>query len=132
MTAIQTLACGVLTAIATVAPSTAPEVTLATVLERAGAYVGLVEHGVSGIVAEERYGQRWTVLPRGMQTDEQRQRELVSDLLIVRIETAGLLAQFRDVLDVDGAPVRDRDERLMKLFLQPTGSTAKTACNRSR
>jgi hypothetical protein len=32
--------------------------------------------------------------------------------------------QFRDVFDVDGAPVRDRDERLMKLFLQPTGSVA--------
>jgi len=124
MTAIQTLACGVVIAITTAAPAAAPEVTLATVLERAGAYVGLVERGVSGIVAEERYRQRWSVLPRGMQTDEQRQRELVSDLLIVRIETAGLLAQFRDVFDVDGAPVRDRDERLMKLFLQPTGSTA--------
>jgi len=124
MTAIRTLACGLLTAIATVAPSAAPEVTLATVLERAGAYVGLVERGVSGIVAEERYRQQWTVLPRGMQTDEQRQRELVSDLLIVRIEAAGLLAQFRDVFDVDGEPVRDRDERLMTLFLQPTGSTA--------
>ena len=124
MTATRTLACGVLIAITTAAPAAAPEVTLATVLERAGAYVGLVERGVSGIVAEERYRQRWSVLPRGMQTDEQRQRELVSDLLIVRIETAGLLAQFRDVFDVDGAPVRDRDERLMKLFLQPTGSTA--------
>ena len=79
---------------------------------------------MSGIVAEERYGQQWTVLPRGMSTNEQRHRELVSDLLIVKLESAGLLMQFRDVFDVDGAPVRDRDERLMKLFLQPTGSVA--------
>ena len=80
----------------------------------------LVERSVSGIVAEERYDQQWTVLPRGMSTNEQRHRELVSDLLIVKLESAGLVTQFRDVFDVDGAPVRDRDERLMKLFLQPT------------
>jgi hypothetical protein len=100
----------------------ADEPSLATVLQRAGAYVGMVERGVSGIVAEERYGQQWTVLPRGMVSNEQRHRQLVSDLLIVKLEAAGLLLQFRDVFDVDGAPVRDRDERLMKLFLQPTKS----------
>src|SRR5580765_1819819 len=102
----------------------AEEPTLATVLQRAGAYVALVERGVSGIVAEERYGQEWTVLPRGISTNEQRHRELVSDLLIVKLESAGLVTQFRDVFDVDGAPVRDRDERLMKLFLEPTRSVA--------
>ena len=93
-------------------------------MQRAGDYVAMVERGVSGIVAEERYGQQWTLLPRGMSTNEQRHRDLVSDLLIVKLEPAGLLLQFRDVFDVDGAPVRDRDERLMKLFLQPTGSAA--------
>jgi hypothetical protein len=124
MMAIRALMCGVLTAIAVAAPSAAPETTLETVLQRAAAYVGLVERGVSGIVAEERYGQQWTVLPRGMSyTGERRHRELVSDLLIVNLEGPGLLVQFRDVFDVDGEQVRDRDERLMKLFLQPTGST---------
>jgi hypothetical protein len=63
------------------------------------------------------------VPPRGSY-NEQRHRELVSDLLIVKLETAGLLVQFRDVFDVDGAQVRDRDERLMKLFLQPTASVS--------
>ena len=105
-------------AFAGVAPAAAQEPSLTTVLQRAGAYVALVERGVSGIVAEERYGQQWTVLPRGMSTNEQRHRELVSDLLIVKLESAGLVTQFRDVFDVDGAPVRDRDERLMKLFLR--------------
>ena len=113
-----------LTTIAVAAASAAPEEPLAAVLQRAGAYVEMVERGVSGIVAEERYRQQWTLLPRGMTTDEQRHRDLVSDLLIVKLESAGLLLQFRDVFDVDGAPVRDRDERLMKLFLQPTGSAA--------
>jgi hypothetical protein len=104
-------------------PAPAQEPTLTTVLERAGAYVSMVERGVSGIVAEERYGQQWTLLPRGQSyTGEQRNRALVSDLLIVSLEGPGLLVQFRDVFEVDGAPVRDRDERLMKLFLQPTDS----------
>jgi hypothetical protein len=97
---------------------------LATVLQRAGAYVAGVERAVSGIVAEERYSQRWIALPRGWPlTEDQRQRELTSDLLIVNQEAAGLWMQFRDVFEVDGAPVRDRDERLMKLFLEPAGST---------
>ena len=122
MTATRALACGVMAVIASAAPSAVPEVTLATVLERAGAYVAMVEHVVSGIVAEERYRQEWIVLPHGLSTEQQRQRELVSDLLIAKLEKSGLWLQFRDVFDVDGAPVRDRSERLMKLFLQPAGS----------
>ena len=116
-------ACAALIGVALfVAPASAQQPTLDTVLQRAGAYVSMVERVVSGIVAEERYGQQWIVLPRGISTDGPRHRELVSDLLIVKLEAAGLWLQFRDVFDVDGAPVRDRDERLMKLFLQPTGS----------
>jgi hypothetical protein len=122
MTATRALACGVLAVITTAALSAAPEVTLATVLGRAGAYVAMVEHVVSGIVAEERYRQEWIMLPRGLPTDQQRRRELVSDLLIAKLEKSGLWLQFRDVFDVDGAPVRDRSERLMKLFLQPAES----------
>jgi hypothetical protein len=121
--AIRAFAPAMLIVITVAAPSAAPEPTLETVLQRAGAYVGLVERGVSGIVAEERYGQQWTVLPRGVSyTGEPRHRELVSDLLIVRLDGPGLLVQFRDVFDVDGAQVRDRDERLMNLFLQPTAT----------
>jgi hypothetical protein len=32
--------------------------------------------------------------------------------------------QFRDVFEVDGKPVRDRNDRLQKLFLQPSTSTS--------
>jgi hypothetical protein len=35
--------------------------------------------------------------------------------------------QFRDVFEVDGQPVRDRSERLMKLFVSPSASTANQA-----
>jgi hypothetical protein len=112
----------VLLMLAAIQPAAAEEPSLATVLQKAGAYVAMVERAVSGIVAEEHYGQQWTVLPKGLSTGEQRHRDLVSDLLIVKLEAAGIWLQFRDVFDVDGAPVRDRDERLMKLFLQPAGS----------
>jgi hypothetical protein len=122
VTTTRALACSLLTAITTAGPSAAPQPTLETVLQRAGAYVAMVEHVISGIVAEERYRQEWIVLPHGLSTDQQRQRELVSDLLIAKLEKSGLWLQFRDVFDVDGAPVRDRSERLMKLFLQPAGS----------
>jgi hypothetical protein len=35
--------------------------------------------------------------------------------------------QFRDVFEVDGRPVRDRSERLMKLFVSPSSATANQA-----
>jgi hypothetical protein len=44
-------------------------------------------------------------------------RRLRSDLLLVRPEGAVTWVQFRDVFDVDGRPVRDREERLVRLFL---------------
>jgi hypothetical protein len=48
----------------------------------------------------------------------------VSDLLLVRPSGATRWVQFRDVFEVDGKAVRDRSERLVKLFLEPTASSA--------
>src|SRR5262249_12972874 len=56
-----------------------------------------------------------------------RHRELKSDLLLVRPVGADRWIQFRDVFDVDGRPVRDRNERLIKLFISPSSSTANQA-----
>jgi hypothetical protein len=97
----------------------AQQPTLATVLERAGTYVTELERRLSGIVAEERYRQEWTMLPRGWPlVSEQRYRDLVSDLLLVKLASEDRWVQFRDVYEVDGAPVRDRSDRLVKLFLE--------------
>ena len=48
-----------------------------------------------------------------------RHRELRSDLVLIR--TGDLLGwqMFRDVFEADGGPVRDRQERLSRLFEQP-------------
>ena len=45
---------------------------------------------------------------------------LRSDFLLVRGGTNGDWVSFRDVFEVDGRPVRDRDERLRRLFLEGT------------
>jgi hypothetical protein len=46
---------------------------------------------------------------------------LVSEFALVRVGDAGrtLWLAFRDVVDVDGRPVRDREERLQRLFRAP-------------
>src|SRR3954470_15218531 len=63
----------------------------------------------SNVVAEERYVQE-SAYPH-------RRRELLSDFLLVTAPGSGGRYQFRDVLEVDGAVVRDRTTRLATLFL---------------
>ena len=100
-----------------------PELT--DILHRAGLYVEEFQRQLSGIVAQETYVQE--ILPvRGMNARGRVQRRrLRSDLLLLRPEGAPTWVQFRDVFEVDGQPVRDREERLAKLFLSRDVSTAK-------
>jgi len=103
--------------VCTAVPSHADEPTLATVMQRAGAYVLELQQQLSGIVARERYVQK-------VESYLSHSRELVSDLLLVRPVGADRWVQFRDVYEVDGKPVRDRNDRLARLFLEPTESIA--------
>jgi len=95
----------------------AREPTLDEVLARAGRYVTEFEHQLSGIVAEEQYGQEVRRFGRGPGRLVNPMRiDLRSDLLLVRGAPAAAWVQFRDVFEVDGSPVRDRTERLTELF----------------
>lgn len=89
---------------------------LAAVLERVGRYVNEYQARLAGVVAEETYKQdvRTASSARPGATSH---RELKSDLLLVRPAADGPWLQFRDVFEVDGKPVRDRDDRLLKLFV---------------
>jgi hypothetical protein len=88
------------------------------VVAQATAYVVDFLGRFSNVVAEERYIQQ-TTSPR-------RRRELKSDFLLVKPPGSNEWFQFRDVFEVDGAPVRDRDERLAKLFLdEPRNALAR-------
>jgi hypothetical protein len=107
------------------------DATLGDVLKRAGAYVVDFQRDLSGVVAEERYVQEVRNVvpayafgaPRGAASQDAR-RVLMSDVLLVRPSGATRWVQFRDVFEVDGKAVRDRSERLVKLFLEPTASSA--------
>ena len=52
-------------------------------------------------------------------------RELRSDFLLVRPEGEDHYFEFRDVFEVDGRPVRDREERLSRLFLDRSGASSR-------
>jgi hypothetical protein len=96
-----------------------------TILDKAGDYVAEYERTFVGVVAEETYRQQVHAPGgrdlRGFQTDATLQRrDLKSDVLLVRAPAGDRWIQFRDVFEVDGKTVRDRDERLTKLFLEPS------------
>jgi hypothetical protein len=102
-------------------------------LDKAADYVFGYKRDFVGVVALETYrqevngGARGTDL-RGFPIDGGRQkRDLKSDVLFVRTPDADVWLQFRDVYEVDGKPVRDRAERLAKLFLEPSRSVRKQA-----
>jgi hypothetical protein len=81
-------------------------------LRRTAEYMTAYERDVSAVVADEDYLQRFIVEPK---TETRRLR---SDLLTIRHETEGWVG-FRDVYEIDGRPVRDRTDRLARLFLEP-------------
>jgi hypothetical protein len=87
---------------------------LQSLLSRVVSYVAGYRQQYSAIVADEDYTQRTTSA----------QVRLRSDFLLVRTETDEGWVSFRDVYSVDGARVRDRDDRLKKLFLEPTTDSA--------
>jgi hypothetical protein len=117
----------VLAVLLAAAPAFAQEPTLDAVLARAGAYVVEFQRSLSGVVAEEQYVQS-VRYPLGTSSRANQllptHRELKSDLLLVRPAGVDRWLQFRDVFQVDGREVRDRNERLMRLFVQPSSSSA--------
>ncbi len=100
----------------------AAEPTLPQVLQRTAAYIAGFERQLAGIVAEEHYTQQ-VHFPKGYPPGLDIDRRLRSDLLLVKPAGARDWLQFRDVYEVDDRPVRDRDDRLVRLFLNPPDST---------
>ncbi len=101
-------------------------VTLDALVARAGVYVSRFTRMFQNVVAEERYVQRTTgrqsvsVGGRGVSVrPDTERRELVSDFLLVKIPGLDTWVPFRDVFEVDGRPVREREARLATLILQP-------------
>jgi len=92
-------------------------VSLAEVMRRVSAYVDGYGEKASIIVATERYTQE----AHGAAKDAREQREIVSDLAIVKIAALRTWQGFRDVIEVDGARVADRGDRLSSVLMASEG-----------
>jgi len=105
----------------TALPAEQPD--LRAVMARAGAYVAKYQQEFSLLVADERYLQNVTAATEGEAggAGAAEHRDLVSEFALVRVQGAErtLWLAFRDVVEVDGRAVRDRQERLRRLFLAP-------------
>ena len=110
------------------------KVDLDAVLDRAGWYLEYFVDEFENVVAEETYvqdssqllvsfspvsgGRGGAVLPPSpSDLLRARHRNLRSDFLLVKSPETAALVPFRDVIEVDGVIVRDREARLAKLFL---------------
>jgi hypothetical protein len=114
--ALSVLAVTILADVPVRAQAPAPE----ALLRRLGSYMGGFVDSLTNVVAEEQYLQQFrTAAPR---------RRLKSDFLLVKYPgEERIFLTFRDVLEVDGRPVRDQQERVMKLFLEPFESAVRRA-----
>jgi hypothetical protein len=113
--AVVVLAGGVLTPSPAVAQSNKTDELMA----KTAAYVAQFVDQFSNVVAEETLLQE-TTIPR-------RKRTIRSDFLLVRYPGDAQWYAFRDVAEVDGKPVRDKEERLTRLFLEPAASAIRRA-----
>ena len=91
---------------------------LADVLKTAGAYLSEYSQTIA-VTAEEDYVQRDT-------TTSSAPRRLQSDIVLVGIGN-GVVIGHRDVFAVDSSKIRERDERLLKLFRVPDPASAQGA-----
>jgi hypothetical protein len=101
----------VLVAAVCVASVEAQNPTADALVAKASAYVARFATRFSEIVTEERYVQS------SNGSDGQR-RELKSDYALIRLEGSSEFIEFRDVYEVDGRPVADRQARVLS-FLAP-------------
>jgi VWFA-related protein len=83
---------------------------LERLIGRVSDYVTGYEREYSLLVAEENY----------FQYSGRMRQQIRSDLLLVRTSGEEGWVSFRDIFEVNGVRVRDRDERLKQLFLDPS------------
>ena len=90
-------------------------------LRRVFDHVDRFEREFGAMVAEEHYDQRIASNAGTVRGDIT--RTLRSDFLLIKVEGHGW-TPFRDVFEVDGRQLRDRQDRLSTLFLSGTSASA--------
>src|SRR5262249_2813200 len=111
MNRLMALLAAVALALSMAARPAAEAPALDDVLKRAARDGSSLERELASIKAEEQYTQ---VLQKPGFADLS--RRLRSDLLLLKPSPRREWMQYRDVFEVDDVPVRDRDERLARLF----------------
>lgn len=91
-----------------------------TLLALASRYVGTFVDRFSNVRADEHYVQEWKT-NGGISL---MRREWTAEFCLTQIGDSGVWQAFRDVFEVNGVPIRDRQDRLERLFLQPTDAQA--------
>ena len=115
-TPIAVVAVATLLSVARGRPAEVAEPGIVELLRRAGEYVLAWEEAFRVVVAEEVYVQRLRASPGG---PVQATRQLGSDVVFVRApDTALPWWLLRDVYEVDGKAVRDRQARLERLLVE--------------
>ena len=99
-------------------PAPSDEPSLKEVVRRMGAYVQAYGDKASIVVATERYTQ----LVSGSRATGPGRRVTLADFAIIKAEGLGGWVGFRDVVEVDGAPVTDHADRLLQLLSASSGS----------
>src|SRR3954468_14919134 len=87
-----------------------PPLSIDALLALSADYIARYERDVTAVVAQEDYQQRILV--------EAKIRQLRADLIMIA-DAANGWVEYRDVFEVDGKPVRDHDDRVMRLFTKP-------------
>ena len=83
------------------------------VLSRIRVYIDRFQHELPSLVAEEQYLQTLTI------GTTESDRVLRSDVLMISVPGTVGWVSFRDVFEVDGRQIRDREDRLLKLLQSP-------------
>jgi hypothetical protein len=110
--AVALLAAAGVTLHASALPAQQP-VFIDDVIARAAAYVEIFVEQLSSVVMEEDYKQTYY---RSHRADAAR-THLVSEFLLVWVNGVGEWVGFRDVFEINGRKIRDRQDRLATLFL---------------
>ena len=104
---LAVLALAVFTVLPDWQPVRAQTPSLETVLARAANYVSIYQQDLGNIIADEEYTQA---------VEPGRTRRMYSELLVFSPPDDARWLVFRDVIEVDGKPVEDRNQRLADLF----------------
>ena len=117
---LRVAACAIASASLAASDAAGQTPSLDELLRRTAAYVQTFVDNLTNVVAEEDYRQEFRQAAG--------RRHLKSDFLLVRHPGEDkVYITFRDVLERDGKPVRDQQERLTRLFLEPFESAVRRA-----